>query len=93
MTITTIFGDVSVLINKWALIFHVTASAESFLSYAFKVCLIRREVRVMTISACYFPLRHRVMGETVELHLGLNMTTCAKLFLLLAADFLLWPLV
>ena len=71
VAVCTFFGDIGMLINEWALVFHMATGAKGFSRYALDVLVVVRKVRVMTIGAAHLVFGNRMMGELGELHFGL----------------------
>lgn len=93
MAVGALLGNVSMLVYKRALVLHMTAGAKGLGGDAFDVFSVGRLVGVVAISAGHLMLGDRVMGKLGKLHFNLCMTAGAELFLLMAADFLLWSFV
>jgi len=89
VTVCTLFGDIGMLVNERALVFHMASGAKGFSRYALDVLVVVRNVRIVAIGAGHLVFGNRMMGELGELHLDLEMAASAELFLLVAADFLL----
>lgn len=87
--------QVRMFIDKGALVFHVTACAGVLDGHPPEVLVmeVTAAMGVVTVCTDHLMFIQRMVRELAELQSNLLVTSEAKLVLLLAADFLLWPLV
>jgi len=93
MTVGAVLGDVSMFVNERPLVLHMATSAERLGGYTLEIIAVGRVVWIVAVGADHFVLRDRMMGELGELHLDLGVAAGTELFLIMSADFLLWPFV
>lgn len=61
VTICTVFGDISMLINERPLVLHVATGASGFDCYALHIIWVGGIMRVMAVSTSHFMFRHRMV--------------------------------